>query len=917
MLAAIVGTTIAAVWMVRALAQVNRYVPPSTSISSTTAASATTVVQSVLPGVRARLTPINSSAAHDSTEQIVIERRLPTMSFALQPGESLDSRIAPGPFKAEFEVPFYPGATREAQLGVEFQGGKVIVTRNGEIILSDAAGEPPRTALSNLPVRLLRDQDSISITFESDGQQPCRVRAIWKPEEAMVPLPLPAVPTAMLADDATRGLALVQQFNCAACHVSADSALQVMLMANPGPVLGDVGARIRPDWITHWLSDPQSIKPGALMPTFELDRETIENLTQFLASMGGPISPSLETSSADLANTGMVVYHTVGCFACHGALEKIDALPGGHPTSTLQALKTYESMGRPSQKTSADALAEFLVDPVRRWPSGRMPSLNLQPLEAQAIAAYLISRDRAAGSLGESSPFALDSARVESGKTAFASTGCANCHTLGPDRPAITTTLAARPLESLINSSESSPAGCLAADAGGRSPHFTLSASQRRAIEAFLRTIPHRKTSSVPLDHLAVTTARLNCTNCHAFHGDKGPEAAIAQYFSAIEEADLGDEGREPPNLSDVGGKLNPQWFHDVLTAAGRARPYLGARMPQFGETNVDQLPQLFSRAAGVWPTPDQGPALPSDYGEVGRQLVGAKAMNCIQCHNVAGRASTGTPGPDLAQMAERLRYDAFSRWIHDPKLTRPGTRMPSFFLNGLSGFTDLLGGDADKQVDAIWAYLSLGEFMPLPDGLVDASSLTLLVKNEPMIFRSFIKGAGVRAIAVGYPEQIHLAFDASKCLVAEAWEGEFLNAAGAWANRGGTETNPRGGAVKWTAPKDPLFVSASVAGGPSSEIVPKFRGYRLDDQRRPTFVYELRAGEIEVLVNEQPLPSRSEGLARMTQRFALEGPKGAKVILAPGKRTVKGLPGDASDGVTSVTLDDQGKAEFELEVTW
>ena len=919
MLAAFAITIVAAVWIVRKLDSMSRASWSNARPEVRNAADsngATSVVRARLPGVVARITPIVGGDQRGSIGSAVVERRLPTMAFALQPGESLDSRLPPGPFKAEFDVPFYTAMSREAQLGVEFQGGKVIVRRRGQIILSDAACEEPRLALTSQPVNLLVEQDSMQIQFESNGRQPCRLRAMWKPVDAMVPLPLPAEPTALLSDEALKGFALVQQFHCVACHASGDNELHAILSVNTPPLLGDVGGRIRAEWLSGWLSDPQSIKPGSLMPKLSIEPDVVEDIAQYLVSMGGPMDAPPTTPNQDLANTGMVLYHTVGCFACHGAMEKVDALPGGHPASRLEPLETYHSLGRPSQKYTTKSLTEFLLEPLKHWPSGRMPSMSLERMEAEAIAEYLIAHDQASHPPPvAATSFALDAARAERGRASFSAAGCANCHSLGPDRPLAPITLSGPSLESLAKSGSAPLGGCMANPAAAGAPQFDLSSSQRRAIEAFLRSLPGRRTDSVPLDHMALTIARLNCTNCHEYQGDRGPETFIAQYFSAIEEADLGDEGRLPPNLSEVGSKLNPQWFHDVLAAGGRARTYLGARMPQFGEANIDALPKQFAAASGAWPQPDQGPALPSDYGEIGRQLVGANAMNCIQCHNVGGRPSTGTPGPDLAQMAERLRYDAFSRWIHDPKLTRPGTRMPSFFVNGVSGFTDMLEGDADKQVDAMWAYLSLGEFMPVPDGLVDPASLTLQVKDEPVIFRSFIKGAGVRAIAVGYPEQIHIAFDAAKCKLAEAWEGDFINAAGAWANRGGTETNPK--SVKWSAPKDGLFVSASVGGGSTTEITPKFRGYRLDEQRRPIFIYELHAGEIEVLVHEQPLPARREGKPSLTQRFSLEGPKGTQIILMPGKRIANGLSGDVANGAASITLDDTGKAEFELEVTW
>ena len=67
--------------------------------------------------------------------------------------------------------------------------------------------------------------------------------------------------------------------------------------------------------------------------------------------------------------------------------------------------------------------------------------------------------------------------------------------------------------------------------------------------------------------------------------------------------------------------------------------------------------------------------------------------MNCIQCHEIAGNDATGTPGPDLALMPGRLRFDSFARWLHDPSRLARGTRMPSFFVGGRSAFADVYSG--------------------------------------------------------------------------------------------------------------------------------------------------------------------------------------------------------------------------------
>jgi hypothetical protein len=444
-------------------------------------------------------------------------------------------------------------------------------------------------------------------------------------------------------------------------------------------------------------------------------------------------------------------------------------------------------------------------------------------------------------------------------------------------------------------------------------PHFAVTSRQRRQLSAFLRGLPEIRTLNVPHDRAASTMRRLNCTACHGFHADEGPDARAAGYFKTRGEADLGDEGRLPPELSDVGARLNASWVRAVLEDGATARPYLATRMPQYGIANIAHLPADLCAVAGVPVAPGEDPEFDTLAAEAGRELVGARMLNCIQCHDIAGRPSTGTPGPDLAAMVERLRYDNFARWLHDPARVRPGTRMPSFFVAGRSGFRQHFDGEAGEQIRAMWCYLSQGELLPLPEGLSAAGGLDLDVAEEPLVFRTFMSDAGVRAIACGFPEQAHCAFDAEYCRLAVIWQGPFLGAGGAWANRGGSETNPK--SLTWRAPDQPLFAPP----GAGAAVTAHFRGYRLDEQRRPVFHYQIAVGTTVIDVSEQPVPRR-EGLSvSMQRRFALEGPPGASVWvqhggqrLDPGAGTFEGRGED----VTAVTLSG-GEASFDLEVTW
>ena len=63
--------------------------------------------------------------------------------------------------------------------------------------------------------------------------------------------------------------------------------------------------------------------------------------------------------------------------------------------------------------------------------------------------------------------------------------------------------------------------------------------------------------------------------------------------------------------------------------------------------------------------------------------------------------------------------------------------------------------------------------------------SIPLTPTTGAIIYRNFITGAGTRAIAVGYPEKVSLAFDANELRLALIWQGAFIDAARHWTDRG------------------------------------------------------------------------------------------------------------------------------------
>ncbi len=365
----------------------------------------------------------------------------------------------------------------------------------------------------------------------------------------------------------------------------------------------------------------------------------------------------------------------------------------------------------------------------------------------------------------------------------------------------------------------------------------------------------------------------LNCYACHSREGQGSPTGLRRAYFKAVGTVDLGEEGAIPPTLDGVGAKLRPAWLQQVLLKGAGVRPYMATRMPQFGEANVKSLGAAFEQADAGLRT---GPELAVVHGCVinGLRLVGNEGLSCISCHNIAGHRSLGVPAMDLTTAPERLNSDWFRRYLLNPASLRPGTRMPSFWPDGVAANKAIFNGDTERQVGAIWSYLSVGRSAGLPPGLIPAR-MELVAEKEPVVYRNFIQGAGSRAIAVGYPEKLDLAFDANEMRLALLWQGPFIDASRHRTGRGEGYEPPLGYNVVKLPDGAPFArlenIEAPWPAATGKAAGYQFRGYLFDAQRRPKFRYQFDgAGVDDLFLPEKPTGDAGAGFRRtLTLRAA------------------------------------------------
>jgi len=197
-------------------------------------------------------------------------------------------------------------------------------------------------------------------------------------------------------------------------------------------------------------------------------------------------------------------------------------------------------------------------------------------------------------------------------------------------------------------------------------------------------------------------------------------------------------------------------------------------------------------------------------------------------------------------------------------------------------------GGNADQQIEAIWIYLREIDQTRLPVGMEGTEDFELVPTDRPIVLRTFMEGVGTHTIAVGYPAGTHVAFDALNVRLAMAWRGKFLDAEPTWADRFSPLTAPLSDARFPASAGMPIGVSAEASDAVGADAGYRFRGYRLNDDGTPTFLYSISVEDETILVEEQVLVVED---GRVVRRFLISG----------YRKTVLYVRSGAEDGVPFV----------------
>ena len=743
------------------------------------------------------------------------------------------------------------GESVHPSLDASFQArwdGWISILQSGTYSFSGAQVAIGRQEVTDEGIPLDAGRHPIRITHQRKPGQ-AALRFEWKAEHFdWEPVPESRFSHDSSSDELTQdrliehGRALARKLRCLNCHSANSDSLKPRL----GPLLTDIGSRTKRPWLYHWLSSPTAFRSDATMPSI-LDDQQRRDVAAYLASLEAKEpTPEIKQVRRQEQRRGSSILSTFGCGACHQ-----------HKSLTLKGL---------GSKTTLGALAEYLIEPGKFDPSGAMPSMMLTREEATQVAGFLLQSRNPAFEQD------FEGGDPELGKELVRTSGCLSCHELGDPQP-LTSDYRAPDLKRLNPGH-----GCLAEKPPPEVPNYRLARAEREALQAFVRKYSDRPdVSRAPVYEFYQALEDLRCLSCHAM-GPVGPRGPIPEIA---------------PPLTAIGEKVSADWIKHVLINKQRIHKGLELRMPHYDASEVEPLIAGFAQAAGL--KPGGGPKAPSPGETAQARGVGILGVNgdkggmgCIGCHGWRERRSLGENGPYLTHAAERLRYDWFHRWMRDPARIISGTSMPNYF-----GPMD--PGEAREKIDALWAALSMGESMPLPEGFTavrtePGSEAQPVPTSRPIVIRWDMPEATPSAFAVGLPGGVSYCFDAGESRLRYAWLGGYVDMTGTLYEKRDratrlTRTADLVGEVFYRPEGFPLRV-----GDPDRIPQRRFRGYRLIDGY-PEFHYQVDG--IDVYEKARPTAAKNGVLrdfrvksVQQPMWFIADEPEGAEMKSSLGTAT-------------------------------
>lgn len=499
-----------------------------------------------------------------------------------------------------------------------------------------------------------------------------------------------------LSGNIQNGEKLFNTVGCTGCHAAKSDAATYAVRSR-APNLARLSAKVQSAaWVYDWIKDPKNYAEHARMPSLRLSDAEAADITAYLMAQNAGYEKELLARSGDLAkrvdskdqqliDRGHAIINERGCYSCH-------------------LMKGFENGERIGPQLTAEALKEtFEFD----YGDSLQPRRVFTDVFGRKVAVTHL-KERA----GELTAHVLERAQ-KSYKGSEKVDAYANIE---------------ETWQSWVRNKLRFPMEIFAHErAQLKMPNFNLSPEEVDSLLVFIkgltnRTVPYVFDASQKERHQKIIAgqqlvAEKNCLGCHAI-GNYGAE--ITANIDAIDAAEFGPMTQHyPPELTWVGAKIRPEWLSEYLADPSVPyRPAVSVRMPTFGfdETQTNTLIDYFGGLANVTPQfTDTDYVLNPELVSLGGLLASNdKGLACFACHLLDGKKPGDDPSvwaPDWSKVRGRLQYGFVPEWIKDPAHFQKFAIMPGFLNAPEAALPGILDGKADKQLEALRAYiLSVGD---------------------------------------------------------------------------------------------------------------------------------------------------------------------------------------------------------------
>lgn len=636
-------------------------------------------------------------------EGVTDARRDRFPALLVKAGEPATPFLSPGAFEVVWTGKLK--LDKRQRLSFSFEGeGSVSLKVGGDELLAREGkldGEGSETK------RLNPGEHDFELTYKSKEDGSAAMRIYWE-EAGFVRQTIP--PTAFVAEEteATRAGELLRmgrlhftQQNCAKCHVSNEGlgAAPMPETGEIGPILVGIGDKVTEEWLQRWISDPKHLRPTTHMPTLvdaktEEGRQQAADLAAYLAGLKLGTPPAAAPDAA-LAEKGGAHFHELGCVACHNPPDKAgtDLDPKRVPLNNV------------ASKFLPGALVTYLKKPDAFHASTGMPDFQLSDEEAGSIAAFLTKASEGKETKATTDYPEGDAAR---GAEVAAALQCGTCHPGLPMGQGLSA-----PLEEIFKK-DWSEGGCVATgDKRGKAPLLNLDDEAKSSLVAFGKSGADSLKRDTPAEFARRQIESMRCTGCHSID-DR--QSLLSSYHEETKNLTAHIEGlhervdQTRPQLTYLGEMLYSSYIEKILsgTLEQRPRPWLGTRMPAF-RAHAKPLAEGFARLHGFDASEPEKIEIQPEMVNAGKLLAGDQGFGCTTCHGIGPVKPTAAfevEGINFIDVPGRMRPGYYHRWMDNPALVTPGTKMPKYAEGNSSQRTDVLEGDAGKQYEAIWEYI-------------------------------------------------------------------------------------------------------------------------------------------------------------------------------------------------------------------